>query len=86
METRKRVALAEAAMGCTDIPRRANDKHYFPGEILAMARAVIVALDQAAFALWRDKCRAELVLLGEMKVGQCVDGRLLCGVSRISDP
>jgi hypothetical protein len=42
-----RLALAEAAMGCADLPRRPNGKHYFPGEIL---RRTIRGNAQTTFA------------------------------------
>jgi hypothetical protein len=40
-----------------------------------MSNVIILALEQAAFALWRDKCRAELAPLGELKVVECKDGK-----------
>src|SRR5262245_24044313 len=72
-----RLALAEAAMSCADLPRRPNGKHYFPNEILAMARAVMKALEQTAFILWRDKCRAELGALGDVGAAEFKDGKLV---------
>jgi hypothetical protein len=61
--------LAAAASACDDCPRPPRRARVRPTELLAMARAAIVAADEAEFLRYRAACRAELAALGQLVSG-----------------
>jgi len=64
-------AIAAAAQACEDCPKPPKKERYRPTELLAMARACLIAFDGDSFINYRAKCREELSKLGDVVSGMC---------------
>ena len=60
-------AIARAADSAPDCPRPPRRERYRPSELLKLASQLLRAIDAALFGAYRERMRAELSALGEVR-------------------